>query len=158
MTALQKTLTYTQLNNASCAEVFPLLCPVREKDWLDGWEYEMIYSQSGLVEQDCVFSTPMHGEFDTIWQVITYEPQDYVIEFLRVTPKENVVRIHIYLEKMDDNHTFAHISYTYTALNENSRKYIKEQLPSDFQKSMIWWERSINHYLKTGYKLLKEDA
>ena len=53
--AVQKTLTFKQLNNAEPEKVFPLLCPVREKDWLDGWNYKMIYSKSGLIEKNCVF-------------------------------------------------------------------------------------------------------
>jgi hypothetical protein len=28
--------------------VFPLLCPVRERDWLEGWEADMVYSASGV--------------------------------------------------------------------------------------------------------------
>lgn len=30
--------TYTQQLCAEPEEVFPLLCPVREADWIEGWE------------------------------------------------------------------------------------------------------------------------
>jgi hypothetical protein len=35
---------YTQTNPATPDKVFPLLCPVREADWLPGWQYRLIYS------------------------------------------------------------------------------------------------------------------
>lgn len=158
MKGLQKTFTYTQLNKGTRDEVFPLLCPVREKDWLDGWEFEMIYSQSGVAEEDCVFTTPHHGKFVTVWHIVRHDPLEYVIEFVRVTPEENVVKIHIHLEEMDENNTFSHISYQYTALNDEAKKYVKEQLPTDFSQSMEWWEHSLNHYLRTGHKLLRESV
>ena len=52
------TREYRQTINATPEKMFPLLCPVREADWLDGWRYNMIYSESGLVEEGAVFSTP----------------------------------------------------------------------------------------------------
>ena len=48
---------YTQTNAAPPSAVFPLLCPVRETDWVPGWQYRMIYSLSGM-EAGCVFATP----------------------------------------------------------------------------------------------------
>ena len=109
--AVQKTLTFKQLNLAAPEKVFPLLCPVREKDWLDGWDYEMIYSKSGLIEKNCVFSTSHHGEMDTIWHVTQHNPEKFEVEFLRVTPKENVVRINIKLSPVENDKTEAEIVY-----------------------------------------------
>jgi hypothetical protein len=49
---------FTQTNPAAPEKVFPLLCPVREGDWLLGWKYRLIYSDSGVAELGCVFTTP----------------------------------------------------------------------------------------------------
>lgn len=43
--------TYRQTINATPEIVFPLLCPVRETKWLDGWDHTMIYSVSGFVDE-----------------------------------------------------------------------------------------------------------
>ena len=156
MKAIQKTFTYTQNNDGTPEEVFPLLCPVREKDWLDGWEYEMIYSKSGLVEKDCAFSTPQHGKADTIWYVSQYDPGNFTIEFIRVTPNESVVKINISLSPLSDNKTRVDISYQYTGLNDEQNNFIENGLEEQFNENMRWWEKAINHYLKTGNKLLKK--
>lgn len=37
------------------ALVFPLLCPVREREWLPGWQADIVHSTSGLVEEGCIF-------------------------------------------------------------------------------------------------------
>lgn len=146
-------MNYTQLNTGKISEVFPLLCPVREKDWLDGWHYQMIYSQSGLAEKDCVFTTPHHGKYDTVWHITQYDQSNHKIEFLRVTPSENVVRINIELEESGTQQTSTKISYQYTSLREEVNRFIEADLEISFLKSMVWWERAINHYLKTGEML-----
>ncbi len=150
----QKTYHFIQSNCGSVEDVFPLLCPVREADWLDGWKYKMIQSKSGLIEQDCVFTSPHHGKFDTVWQVTQYDKENYKIEFLRVTPTENVVKINIRLEKINEQETKTLIDYQYTGLNDQQNSYIEDDLENDFRNNMEWWEKSINHYLTTG-KMLK---
>ena len=51
------TRTYTQQLVAEPSAVFPLLCPVREADWIDGWGSISVIAQSGVAERDCVFVT-----------------------------------------------------------------------------------------------------
>jgi len=153
--AVQKTLTFKQINSAVPEKVFPLLCPVMEKDWLDGWDYKMIYSKSGLIEKNCVFSTSHPGEMDTIWHVTQHNPKKFEVEFLRITSNENVVRINIKLTPVENGKTEAEIAYQYTGLNDKQNAYINNELESKFGESMRWWEKSINHYLDTG-KLLKK--
>ncbi len=53
----------------------------------------MIHSQSGLIEQDCVFSTPYDNYTETFWQVTQHDNTRFLIEFLRITPGENIVKI-----------------------------------------------------------------
>ncbi|HHB52578.1 MAG TPA: hypothetical protein ENK75_06005 [Saprospiraceae bacterium] len=151
---IQKTLKFSQLNTGNIRDVFPLLFPVREKDWLDGWDYKMIYSKSGLIEQDCVFSTPYNDNIETFWQVTQYDKTNFFIEFLRVTPNENIVKINIQLEVVDEQNTKSHISYQYTALNEKQNEFIRNNLENSFMESMNWWEKAINYYLQNG-KMLK---
>ena len=153
---IQQTHSYTQINNGNIEQVFPLLCPVREKDWLDGWDYKMIHSESGLIEKDCIFTTPNNGKLETIWHVTQYDKLNYKIEFLRLTPAENVVKINIQLEKINKQQTKAMIEYQYTALNEEQNKFIETELKQSFTDSMKWWEKAINHYLETGKMLIKD--
>jgi hypothetical protein len=49
---------HIQTNDAPPETVFPLLCPVREAEWVPEWKFKTIYSQSGVAEDGCVFLTP----------------------------------------------------------------------------------------------------
>ena len=42
--------------SGSPEQVFPLLCPTREYDWIETWQCELIYSDSGFAEPGCIFT------------------------------------------------------------------------------------------------------
>ena len=64
------------------AKVFPLLCPVREMDWAEGWEPEKVISESGVAERNCVFLTP-DKDGSAIWYITRHEPDTGFIEMLK---------------------------------------------------------------------------
>ena len=49
---------YERRFDAPAAAVHEQLCPTREADWIDGWVADLIYTESGYAEPDCVLSTP----------------------------------------------------------------------------------------------------
>lgn len=149
------TKTCRQINLSTPDKVFPLLCPVLEKEWIDGWEYEMIFSMSGVVEKGCVFQTLSHSNVKTTWYTTRHEPEQFIIEFVRVTPGEMIVRIYIRLSDNNNGTTVANIMYEYTPLSESGNSWIEKESDAVFNANMTYWENAINHYLQTGQKLLK---
>ena len=80
--------TYTQSINSSPDKVFPLLCPVREKEWVQGWDPELIITKSGFAENDSIFVTK-HGDEKNYWIITRYDPVNYEIEMHIVNPEIN---------------------------------------------------------------------
>lgn len=154
----QITKNYKQIINGTPEETFPLLCPVREHDWLEGWEANMVYSQSGLIEKNCVFTTPAGNGQQAVWQVIDHDPMKHGVEFVKVTPGELIVRITLCLKDNYNGTCTLNIAYQYTALNEAQNHYLMNELNDDFQASMIFWERALNYYIATGKMLQKPVA
>ena len=148
--ARQKAVDTKQIYNGNINEVFRLFCPTRQNEWLSGWSAEIVYSKTGHIEKDCVFTTQFENSTKTIWYVSECDEKNSKLEFIRVTPGELAVRINISLRKIDETLTEAGIAYTYTGLNEEQNKFIKEDLEKQFFESMGMWERALNHYLTTG--------
>jgi hypothetical protein len=139
---------------ASPAEVFPLLCPVREYEWLYGWNCEMIYSESGIAEEGCVFTTKFPGEEEeTVWVMTDKDLENHTVQYVRVTPGCRVVDLLISLENNSDGCTNAHITYTITALSEIGNAFIDSQAGKEFTDLKNRMEKSMNHFLKTGRML-----
>ena len=88
---------FTQTNVATPARVFPLLCPVREAEWVPGWQYRLIYSKSGVAEAGCVFITEENNR-QTTWIVTEYDPATFRIAFVWVDPGMVAAQIRIQLE------------------------------------------------------------
>ena len=89
---------------AGAEDVFPLLCPVREYEWIPDWSCEMVHSKSGVAERDAVFHTRMIFGKKAVWCCITYEPPR-LIEYLFVVGKSGVVRLSIRLDESSDGST-----------------------------------------------------
>lgn len=153
------TRTYTQRILARPDEVFPLLCPVREAEWLEGFEADMLYSETGLAEDGCVFRTQIPGDPETIWMVVQHDRQERLIEFVRVTTGLAATRLRISLaENTDHTTTSVHITYVFTPISQEGVAFVrKNHEERAFCKSMAWWEKSMNHFIETGRMLSKNE-
>ena len=152
-TARRTTRTYRQTINSTPEKVFPLLCPVREAEWLDGWKCAMIYSESGLIETGAVFSTAHEGEEDTVWIVTKHDPGKQEIEFARFTPGSRTCVLRIAVRAKAENRSYVDISYTYTALTPAGNDFIDGLTEEAFVEGVVFWEKSVNYFLETGNKL-----
>jgi hypothetical protein len=139
---------YTQTNNAPPQKVFPLLCPVREAEWVPGWQYRLIYSQSGIAEEGCVFTTPNDDGSETTWIVTDYDPAKFRIAFSWVHPEVMTAQISIVLTPKAGDKTSARIRYTYTGLSSEGNQKIKSYDRKWFEQKMQGWEAAINQFLQ----------
>ena len=156
--AAATTRTYTQRIHASPERVFPLLCPVREAEWLDGWSCELLRSASGYAEEGCVFRTTSPGEPETIWIVTRHESQAGRVEFARVTVGRVATRLCLQVEAAGQGESSVRVTYEFTSTSPEGERMVTERHSEEaFRKSMVWWERSMNHFLATGM-ILRPDA
>jgi hypothetical protein len=141
---------YTQTNLAAPEKVFPLLCPVRESDWVPGWEYRLIYSQSGVAELGSVFTTPNERGPETVWVVTEYDAAAFRIAFAWVWPGLVAAQIRIDLQRKSPGMTESSIRYCYTGLSPQGNDEVARYDNAWFRNKMESWEKAINHYLTTG--------
>jgi hypothetical protein len=152
MSGYRRTRSATMRVAADPESVFPLLCPVREHDWIETWRCEMIHSDSGRAEADCIFKTafPSDGPEDT-WVVSRYEPSRR-IEFVR-TNALRVMRYTIELHPLGPGGTEAVWTQVITALNAEGDRFVRSLSDDAFALRMTELERMLNHYLATARML-----
>jgi hypothetical protein len=147
------THTYRQQLEGSVAEVMPLLCPVREAEWANGWEPKLVVSGCGIVERDCVFTTsdPAGGPgAEAIWTVLEYDPLAGIVEMLKVTPGFVVVRLFIALLGAGEDRCTADVTYRYTALGPAGERYVAGRTEAAYAAFMREWEAELNEYLHSS--------
>lgn len=132
--------------------VFPLLCPVREYEWIDAWDCELVFSTSGTAEIDCVFRTafPQDGPEDT-WVVSRYE-SPRAIEFVRVNALR-AIRYAIRLQNAEEGRSTWIWSQTLTGLTDEGDALVASADPAAFAEKIGGIERKLNHFLVTGTML-----
>ncbi len=137
-------------------ETFPLLCPVREADWIDGWAEHctLVRTASGIAERGCVFLTSNRGRPDVTWVCTRYEP-DRLVEYVQVWPGEEVVTLTISVHA-DGEGSRVDIRHAAVPLpGADPAAFDQRWSAHDMAPWMRRWELSMNHYLTTG-ELLRE--
>jgi hypothetical protein len=143
--------TYKQRLSASPSKVFPLLCPVREADWIDGWNPVQVLSQSGYAEQDCVFITDAKVH-DSIWFITRHDPARFFVEMIKITPGVTACKLTIRLRPSKPG-CEAEVTYSHTSLGPEGDVYISSFTAEYYVQFMREWESRLNHYLKHGTAL-----
>ena len=155
--AKRVTRQYVLTINAAPSVVHALICPVKEAEWLESWDYELIFSQSGLAEYGCVFTSQSAGE-ETIWLITKRDDATCETEFARITPGSRVALVAVSAQDGGHQTSRVTIRYTITALNAAGNQFIENFSETNFVKDMQFWEATMNHYLKTGKALAQSDA
>ncbi|WP_319541080.1 hypothetical protein [uncultured Pseudodesulfovibrio sp.] len=148
------TVQYEMHLDFPAEKIWPQLCPIREYDWIEDWECEMLHSESGFNERGCVFRTNVHTEGGPdIWLTCRFDPMEQ-IEFVRT----NAWRIAHYIIELEPAQNGTRLIWTQhvTALNEEGNEYVK-QWPDAFKATIIRLEKMLAHFLATGTMLRGDD-
>ncbi len=146
---------FVQQIQAPPDRVFPLLCPVREYEWIEPWQCEILHSDSGIAEKNCIFRTHVLGESDDVWVISHYEP-NMKIEFVRINALRTMC-FSITLADNGDGTTRAENAQLLVGLNEQGNKVL-DNMANGFAFEMRLGEAMLNHYLTTGKRLPLRDA
>ncbi len=138
--------TYTQHLAAPPEVVFPLLCPVREVEWAHDWEPTVVYSESGVAEQDCVFVTSSEAG-DEVWVVTDHDAEAWAVEMVMVAPTVVVTRLTIQLRPSAAG-CLAEICYRKTSLGPAGDDEVARFTEAAWESFMTTWETEVNEHLR----------
>jgi len=134
-------------------DIFPLLCPVREYEWISSWSCVMAYSESGVAELDAVFQTVGPLRKKTVWTLITFEPER-LVEYLMVAGRDLVVRLSIWLAEGADGSTDVTWRMLFTAMSVPGRMVLARNFSEEkFGAMLNLREKELRHFLSTATML-----
>ena len=143
-------------------QIFELSCPVREEDWIDGWDssvYELVHSRSGVNEKNCVFrerlSRPLlFGEpGPTTWVTTVHDPDRFALEFLLLFGDIAVLNRRVRLERLDDGATACDCTDTLLLLDRTLSTSELDGLAAKMQGFLYFTWNTLRHYCETGEAL-----
>lgn len=123
--------------------VFPLLCPVRETEWVPGWCPLEVRSATGVAEPDCVFTTAADDGTVATWAVTRHDPAAKEVHFLKLTPGVTACRIEIALRAAPGG-CKARVAYTHTSLGPSGDAVVEAFTAEAYEAFMRRWEDCLN--------------
>lgn len=127
-------------------DVFPLLCPVREYDWIPDWRCTMVHSTSGVAELGCVFRRD-GGE---TWITTRYEPPT-AIDYAIVSP--TTASLLAFRLSPTATGSDVRLRSTHTALSPAGVAGIARWGVAEQRRMWTLRAAQIDHYLATGTML-----
>lgn len=137
--------------------VFALACPKEELKWIDQWQYDMIYSDSGKNENNCIFKEKMSGLFvlnapdiETYWYTTLYDQQLLLFHALLIYGNAAVGKFEFDVTGNGHRNAKADWRLTFTALNEKGNRLADEALKDRMTAKLQFLGESAKHFLETG--------
>lgn len=140
--------TATIILNENISTVFPLFGAFEERKWATGWNPDLIYPDTEIIEEGTTFKTKGHGhgESEFIWRVSKYEPEKYLIQYL-VNTENRYWTITVKCKSLKENRTSAEITYTFIGLNDIGNEINEHSSNLMYKNELKDWEEEINNYL-----------
>lgn len=141
---------------ASPYKIFPLACPVEELRWIPEWDYQLIYTKSGVNEVNCIFNEDKSGlhffekPITTTWTTTTHDPDRYLVVFHLYLGGKAVIRLEIRLKAVGENLSSSTWHMVFTALDDEVNTMPLETIEARMELMMTFLADLLKHYCETG--------
>jgi len=141
---------------ASPQKIFPLACPVEELRWIPQWEYQLVYSKSGVNETNCIFNEDKSGlhfletPMTTTWVTTTHDPERYLIIFQIYLGGKAVIRLEIRFRAVGENVSSGSWHMVFTALDDEANAIPEDTVQARMELMMTFLADLLKHYCETG--------
>lgn len=146
--AVRRVFQFETALPAAAERVFPLLCPIREKDWIEGWRAEVVHSRSGVAEDNAVFET--HLSSGETWITSRYEPEAFRVEYSIFGGRHATLRLDLALLPEPGAQCRMRICRTYTGIDVHGRARVRALTDAHIEGENALLASQLSHYLRTG--------
>lgn len=143
----RKNQIYNKVHRARAADVFNQFCPTREADWVDGWTPDLVYTSTGYMEPDCIFTTPETNVTGPgLWVVTRLEPYR-LVDLVNIS-SDVVEQLTIELSDNKDGTCTSTWTFRFTALNQKGNQDLEAMPDKDPMMSKIL--DGLDHFMQSG--------
>lgn len=121
--------------------------PEGERAWAKGWDPRYLHPADGRTTAGMVFTTG-HGGEETLWTMTRHEPEDGVVEYLRVTPGSRMGTVRVQCAEAGTG-TRVTVTYALTALTPEGNATLRALDAAAYETFIESWEVSIRRATTT---------
>jgi hypothetical protein len=136
--------------------VFPMACPVEELRWIPDWDYQLLYSKSGVNETNCIFTEDKSGPhffgkpLTTTWVTNLHDPENYRIVFQLNFGEKAVIRFCFEIQEVGIKVSRCKWHMVFTALDEEADRMEDEIIRTKLEMVMTFLAEALKAYCETG--------
>jgi hypothetical protein len=123
------------------AQAFGHFTPEGERAWAKGWDPAYLHPADGRAAVGMVFTTG-HGGEQTLWTLTRHEPEEGLVEYLRVTPGSRMGTVRVQCSQLDAG-TRVTVTYALTALTPQGNDTLRALDAPAYERFIESWEESI---------------
>jgi len=122
--------------------VFPLFSPEGERAWVDGWDPDYLHPEHPSNDSGTVFRTT-HGEEETLWLVLHYDPARARAEYARYSPGSRLGTVRVQCREEPPGTTHVSVTYSLTALSPAGNTVLAAFTPAHYSAMLRDWQQAI---------------
>lgn len=136
---------------ADAKTVFPLLCPVKEDDWIDGWSdiCTIVYTDSGIAEEACIFETDIPFEGHAVWICSKYDAEKTEIEYIKLIAGKAIIKWSMAVRDVPGGSNIYAV-YNATGWGDKGEAFIRHLEEKGVRELFANLEDEINYYVTNG--------
>lgn len=131
---------YLQRYEHPASAVFELCCPVRECEWVEGWDPVVVWTECGLVEPGCTWLM----QDGAIWFTAEHDPHRGRLRLLKTIPGFTVCDIEIEVRPTGASSCELELVYTHTAIGDAGRDFCDGLSEEAFTEFAQGWQRALD--------------
>lgn len=158
-TQLRVEAALTKEIKASAKDIFPLACPVEELRWIPGWDYQLIYSQTGINESNCIFTEQLSGPhffskpLVTTWTTMEHDPKACRVFFHIQLGQMASILFRFTFREVGRNVSSCTWQMVFTALDKKTSTMDKDEIKGKLELMMLFLAECLTHYCENGEML-----
>ncbi len=151
--------THTAEIQSSPDKIFPLACPVEELRWIPNWEYRLVYTESGVNENNCIFTEQLSGPLffgkplTTTWYTTLHDPDRYRVHFLLMIGGKATIKWELSCRETGMNTTTGTLHLVFTALDNEANALEEKDIKEKLMAIVSFVFPPLQHYCETGEML-----
>ncbi|MGD0038036.1 MAG: hypothetical protein ABSC53_12190 [Bacteroidota bacterium] len=135
--------------NGSVERVFPLFSPIGEKQWVPGWDPEILHPSGSFWEEGLIFRTSEESG-TAIWIVSNLDISAHRVRYHRVEPTHYVARIDVTCDVVSIGVTDVSTVYKFVGLSEEGNNAINLMTEEEYAAKMVRWTTWLERCLASG--------
>ncbi len=149
--AVRRTYRFEAEIAAPPERAFPLACPIREKEWIEGWSAQVVCSSTGVAELGAIFRTRIAvGE---LWVTSRHEPEAFRVEYVIFAGRHAVLKFDVAFEPTASGASRLSIVRTYTGIDVLGRRRVLALDEDGVRRENEQIARQLDHFVRTGEML-----